>query len=137
MGRPNRAAAGGWIYHVLNRANARSPIFLSPEDFEAFARVLEEAVARTGIRLLSDCVMGNHWHLVVWTEKDGLLAKFVGWLSAPSSVCGMIGCGERTEWIGPPRMGLVTFFYPLTQAGLAWADMGSPHSGLKTIFDVL
>ena len=32
MGRPKRAAAGGWIYHVLNRANARTPIFSSPND---------------------------------------------------------------------------------------------------------
>ena len=81
MGRPKRAAAGGWIYHVLNRANARTPIFLTPDDFEAFERVLEEAVARTGIRLLSYCVMGNHWHLVAWPEEDGQLSKFVGWLT--------------------------------------------------------
>jgi putative transposase len=81
MGRPERASAGGWIYHVLNRANARTPIFLSPEDFGAFERVLEEAVDRSGIRLLSYCVMGNHWHLVVWPEEDGQLSTFVGWLT--------------------------------------------------------
>ena len=27
MGRPKRAASGGIIYHVLNRANARMTIF--------------------------------------------------------------------------------------------------------------
>ena len=81
MGRPKRAAAGGWIYHILNRAKARTPIFSSPDDFEAFERVLEEAVSRTGIRLLSYCLMGNHWHLVVWPEEDGQLSKFVGWLT--------------------------------------------------------
>ena len=46
-----------------------------------FERVLDEAVARTGIRLLSYCVMRNHWHLVVWPEVDGQLSKFVGWLT--------------------------------------------------------
>ena len=65
IGRPQRASAGGWIDHVLNRANAQSPIFETPEDFEAFERVLAEAVERTGIRLLAYCVPGNHWHLVV------------------------------------------------------------------------
>jgi hypothetical protein len=30
VGPPKRAAAGAWIYHVFNRANARTPIFLSP-----------------------------------------------------------------------------------------------------------
>ena len=38
---------------VLNRANARMPIFTKDEDFIAFETVLEEAVARTGTRLLS------------------------------------------------------------------------------------
>ena len=27
MGRPKRAAAGGLVYHVLNRANARMTLF--------------------------------------------------------------------------------------------------------------
>ena len=54
MRRPKRSAPGGWIYHVLNRGNARMPIFTKDEDFIAFETVLEEAVARTGTRLLSD-----------------------------------------------------------------------------------
>jgi len=33
------------------------PIFKRDEDFAAFERVLEEAVARTGTRLLSYCLM--------------------------------------------------------------------------------
>ena len=57
---PKRSNPGGWVYQVLNRANARMPIFTKDEDFAAFERVLEEAVARTGTRLLSYCVMGNH-----------------------------------------------------------------------------
>ena len=81
MGRPKRSAPGGWIYHVLNRANARMPIFAKDEDFEAFEQVLEEAVARTGTRLLSYCLMGNHWHLAVWPREDDELSRFVGWLT--------------------------------------------------------
>ena len=57
MGRAKRAALGGWIYHVLNRANGRLPIFECPDDFMAFERTLDEAVERTGIRLLAYCVM--------------------------------------------------------------------------------
>ena len=53
MGRPKRAAPGGWVYHVLNRANGRLPIFEKGEDYAAFERVLEEAIDRTGTRLLS------------------------------------------------------------------------------------
>jgi putative transposase len=36
MGRPHRAALGGYVYHVLNRANARMTIFEHDADFEAF-----------------------------------------------------------------------------------------------------
>ncbi len=81
MGRPLRAALGGYVYHVLNRANARMPIFDDDKDYEAFERVLAEAVERTETRLLAYCVMPNHWHLVIWPRKDGELSRFVGWLT--------------------------------------------------------
>lgn len=81
MGRPHRAAEGGYVYHVLNRANARMPIFEDDADYEAFERVLCEAVERTETRLLSYCLMPNHWHLIVWPQQDGELSRFVGWLT--------------------------------------------------------
>ena len=77
MGRPQRAAGGGYVYHVLNRANARMPIFEADGDYEAFETVLAEAVERTATRLLAYCVMPNHWHLVVWPRKDGELSRFM------------------------------------------------------------
>ncbi|WP_029247746.1 transposase [Schlesneria paludicola] len=81
MGRPKRATPGGMIYHVLNRANARLPIFESDDDYMAFERVLAEAVERTQTRLLSYCLLQNHWHLVVWPREEGELSRFVGWLT--------------------------------------------------------
>jgi REP-associated tyrosine transposase len=81
MGRPQRAALGGYVYHVLNRANARMTIFRKDADYEAFEKVLAEAVARSATRLLAYCLMPNHWHLVVWPRKDGELSRFVGWLT--------------------------------------------------------
>jgi len=81
MGRPRRVADGGLVYHVLNRANARMTIFETHEDYEAFERVLEEAVGRTQTRLLAYCVMPNHWHLVIWPREDGELSRFTGWLT--------------------------------------------------------
>ena len=81
MGRPLRAAEAGYVYHVLNRANGRMPIFEKDEDYQAFERVLAEAVERTKTRLLAYCLMPNHWHLVVWPQSDGELSAFVGWLT--------------------------------------------------------
>jgi putative transposase len=81
MGRPHRAAEGGYVYHVLNRANARMTIFEDDGDYEAFEEILAQAVARFEARLLAYCLMPNHWHLVVWPRTDGELSAFVGWLT--------------------------------------------------------
>lgn len=81
MGRPLRAATGGIVYHVLNRANARLPIFEKPGDFEGFERVLGDAHARLPIRILAYCLMPNHWHLVIWPYRDGDLSQFMAWVT--------------------------------------------------------
>ncbi len=56
-------------------------IFEKDADYEAFERVLEEAVDRSRTRLLAFCVMPNDWHLIVWPRQDGELSQFVGWLT--------------------------------------------------------
>src|SRR5207244_3632564 len=81
MPRSARNAPGGLVYHVLNRAVARLPLFQKDGDYAAFERVLAEALARHPIRLLSYCVMPNHWHMVLWPKKDGELTAFLRWLT--------------------------------------------------------
>src|SRR5688572_23335174 len=81
MGRPLRAAVGDVIYHVLNRANGRLPLFETPADYEAFEKVLAEAHVRFPMRTLAYCLMPNHWHLVLWPRRDGDLSRFMGWLT--------------------------------------------------------
>ena len=81
MGRAVRVDAGGLVYHVLNRANARLRIFAKDGDYEAFETVLEQARARFGTRVLAYCVMPNHWHLVLWPRAQRELSRFVGWLT--------------------------------------------------------
>src|SRR5262249_2554201 len=43
-------------------------------------KLLEEARRRSGVRVLGYCLMGNHWHLVLWPRKGADLSRFVGWL---------------------------------------------------------
>jgi putative transposase len=81
MGRPRRVDVGGYLYHVLNRARAWATLFERPADYRQFEDVLEEAVRRTPMRLLAYCVMPNHWHLVLWPERDGLLTRCMTWLT--------------------------------------------------------
>jgi putative transposase len=82
MGRPLRVAPGGYVYHVLNRANARLRIFHKDGDYAAFERVLAEALERVpGIRLLAYCLMPNHWHLLVRPRANGELSDFCRYLT--------------------------------------------------------
>jgi putative transposase len=81
MGRPLRAAAGGIIYHVLNRANGRQVMFDSPQDYLTWEKVLLEAQEHVSVRILAYCVMPNHWHLVLWPRRDGDLSRFMAWLT--------------------------------------------------------
>jgi putative transposase len=65
------------IFHVLNRANARARIFAKDADYAAFERVMCETLARMPMRVLGYLVMPNHWHLVLWPERNGELAAFM------------------------------------------------------------
>jgi putative transposase len=61
MPRTARVAPGGIIYHVLNRSVGGMQMFRKQSDFEAFERVMVEAHQRQPIRILSYCVLSNHW----------------------------------------------------------------------------
>jgi putative transposase len=52
-------------------------LFKKDADFAAFERVLAQAQSRHDMRLLSWCIMPNHWHLVVWPRADGQLGRFM------------------------------------------------------------
>ena len=77
MLRTARQSLGGMFFHVLNRGNARDRVFADVPDYAAFEKVLAETQAKVFVRVLSDCLMPNHWHLVLWPLKDGDLGCFV------------------------------------------------------------
>jgi putative transposase len=81
MGRPLRVDVGGLVYHALNRASARPPLFEAAADYQQFEQVLHAARERTGMRIVAYCVMPNHWHLVLWPATDGALRGFMTWLT--------------------------------------------------------
>jgi putative transposase len=74
-------APGGLVYHVLNRAAGRMKMFRHEADFAAFERVVQQAHERCPIRILSFCVLSNHWHFVVWPRQDGQVTEFFRWLA--------------------------------------------------------
>ncbi len=81
MPRPQRIALGGYVYHVLNRANGRLRIFRKEDDFLAFEKIMADGAALFAMRLCGYCIMGNHWHLLVWPRQDGDLSSFMRWVT--------------------------------------------------------
>ena len=78
MPRAARQTPGGYVYHVLNRGVGRRTLFEKNGDYEAFERVLAKTLAKhRGVRLLTYCVMPNHWHLVLWPKGDDDLGPFM------------------------------------------------------------
>jgi putative transposase len=67
----------------LNRSNGRRPLFRKAADYGAFDEALEEASHREPLRILSYCVMPNHWHFVVWPKPgaDRQVSQFFRWLT--------------------------------------------------------
>lgn len=81
MPRIKRINIGGYVYHVLNRANARVQIFDNDEDYKLFENILEEAIEKFDVKILAYCIMPNHFHLVLYPENEGNLSIFMGWIT--------------------------------------------------------
>ncbi len=80
MPRNERRLEAGLVYHVLNRGNGRLHLFRKDDDFEAFERVLAEGLDRYPVDLLTYCLMGNHWHLVLRPRRDEALSGLLRWV---------------------------------------------------------
>lgn len=81
MARIPRNAVGGMVYHVLNRANGREKIFKKEKDYKAFEKIIFEAKEKYPMRILSFCIMPNHWHFVLYPENGKDLSIFMRWIT--------------------------------------------------------
>ena len=81
MGRAPRVDVGGEVYHVINRGNFQSVLFRSAVDYDDFMGIVGEAMSVAPMRILAYCLMPNHWHMVLHTERDGDLSRFLHWVT--------------------------------------------------------
>jgi putative transposase len=77
MPRRLRVSTGGFAYHVLNRAVGRGRLFDDEADYLAMERVIERTYKLLPSRIVSYCLMPNHWHFVIWPREDGELSEFM------------------------------------------------------------
>jgi putative transposase len=65
------------LFHVLNRGVGRLRLFLKEADFEAFERIMTQTLETRPMRILAYCLLSNHWHMVLWPQRDGDMAAFM------------------------------------------------------------
>ncbi len=72
MARPLRIEFPGAVYHVTSRGDRREAVFVDDADRLGFLDVLSLGLARFDAQVLAYCLMGNHYHLVVFTRQANL-----------------------------------------------------------------
>jgi putative transposase len=69
------------VFHVMNRSAKQLPLFESHTEYQRFVDVLVEAEDRHDMRLVEYCLMPNHFHLLLWPERDDDLARYLRWVT--------------------------------------------------------
>ncbi len=85
MPRKARVEFPGAVYHVLDRGDRREAIFRDDADRVRFLETLGEVCARTGWRVHAFVLMSNHYHLMIETPEDNLVAGMSYRFAPPAS----------------------------------------------------
>lgn len=72
MPRRARRHSSTGIYHIMLTGINRQPILEDREDNEKFIEILKSCKLISGYKLYAYCLMGNHLHLIIKTEKEPL-----------------------------------------------------------------
>jgi len=79
MPRIARAVAVGFAHHITHRGNNRQDIFFVDEDRRSYLANLKEHCDEYGLEVLAYCLMTNHVHIIAIPNKEGSLAKGIGY----------------------------------------------------------
>lgn len=93
MPRPPLSAYEAGVFHVTAKAVHRDWLFAAVDHRTAYLALLTEVAQEHGWRVIHFCLMGNHVHLLLWTEVVPLSA---GVRDLHSRFAGVRNAGERT-----------------------------------------
>lgn len=78
MSRLPRNFISNSFYHIYNRGNNKEPILKHPADKQLFIHLLYKYKKTCGIRLVTYCIMDNHFHLIIKTGNNPhMLSRFM------------------------------------------------------------
>ncbi len=73
VARAPRIEFAGAVYHVMNRGDHLEPIFRDEVDRGVFMMTLAETAGSAGWAVHSFVLMGNHYHLLIETQRPTLV----------------------------------------------------------------
>lgn len=65
------------VFHILTRGNNKQWVFKDKSDFLAYKKILKELKAEQPFKLYHYCLMNNHIHLIIETNKMTKLSKLM------------------------------------------------------------
>lgn len=77
MPRSLRNLPPGSVVHCVNRGNDKRFLFETAREFDDFLQLVAWAKSRCPVRIVAYCIMGNHWHFVIWVECKGDVSWFL------------------------------------------------------------
>jgi putative transposase len=77
MPRPPRQLLSHSCYHIITRGNNRHDVFKNDEDYIYFLDLLKRFKAEHPFDLFHYCLMSNHVHMLVKTNKDSDFSTFM------------------------------------------------------------
>lgn len=78
MPRAARKRSGTGLYHVVARGVARQPIFEDARDYERMIGTMAARLRRTSVELDVYCLMGNHYHLLLFDPASEMSSFMAG-----------------------------------------------------------
>ena len=68
----------GYPHHMTQRGNNKEKVLFDDEDRRLYLDILRRYKNKYEIKILADCLMGNHVHILVVRGQEMGLAKAMG-----------------------------------------------------------
>ena len=63
------------FYHVYNRGENKQNIFFNEDDYICFIKLMKKYYSEYKIKIISYCLMPNHFHFLINTEENTEISK--------------------------------------------------------------
>jgi putative transposase len=80
MPRKKRIQSVTGVYHWINRGVNQKKLFHHDDDFRHFLSLAKEHKDEFGIQIYHYCLMSNHIHMLLWSDRLDVLARFSGYI---------------------------------------------------------